>query len=141
MSIIRDSDKEAIKKEIAGLTGPVKLINFTQELECQYCKETNQIVKEVAELSDKATAETYNFVTDKEKVDSFKIDKIPATVIMGTDDRGIRFYGVPSGYEFISLLEAIRIVSSGNSGLQQRSKEVLGKLKKPLHLQVFVTPT
>lgn len=141
MGIIKDADKEAIKKELAGLTGPVKLINFTQELECQYCKETNQIVREVSELSNKITFETYNFIADKEMVGSLKIDKIPATIVMGSDDRGIRFYGVPSGYEFISLLEAIRMVSSGNSGLQQQSKEILGKLKKPLHLQVFVTPT
>jgi glutaredoxin-like protein len=141
MGIIKDADKEAIKKELAGLTGPVKLINFTQELECQYCKETNQIVREVSELSNKITFETYNFIADKEMVGSLKIDKIPATIVMGSDDRGIRFYGVPSGYEFISLLEAIRMVSSGNSGLQQQSKEILGKLRKPLHLQVFVTPT
>jgi len=141
MGIIKDADKEAIKKELAGLTGPVKLINFTQELECQYCKETNQIVREVSELSNKITFETYNFIADKEMVGSLKIDKIPATIVMGSDDRGIRFYGVPSGYEFISLLEAIRMVSSGNSGLPQQSKEILGKLKKPLHLQVFVTPT
>ena len=141
MGIIKDADKEAIKKELAGLTGPVKLINFTQELECQYCKETNQIVREVSELSNKITFETYNFIADKEMVGSLKIDKIPATIVIGSDDRGIRFYGVPSGYEFISLLEAIRMVSSGNSGLPQQSKEILGKLKKPLHLQVFVTPT
>jgi glutaredoxin-like protein len=141
VAILRDADREAIRKELAGLTGPVKLVNFTQELECQYCKETNQIVREVAELSDKITVETYNFVTDKEIVDKFKIDKIPATVVMGAEDRGIRFYGIPSGYEFVSLLEDIKMASAGVSGLQPQTREVLGRLKKPLHIQVFVTPT
>ena len=141
MAILRDVDRDAIRKELAGLTGPVKLINFTQELECQYCKETGEIIRELAQLSDKLSSESYNFITDKEMVDKFKIDKIPATVVMGQDDRGIRFYGIPSGYEFISLLEDIRMVSSGSSGLNPKTIEILGKLQKPLHLQVFVTPT
>jgi len=141
MAILRDVDRDAIRKELAGLTGPVKLINFTQELECQYCKETGEIIRELAQLSDKLSSESYNFITDKEMVDKSKIDKIPATVVMGQDDRGIRFYGIPSGYEFISLLEDIRMVSSGSSGLNPKTIEILGKLQKPLHLQVFVTPT
>jgi glutaredoxin-like protein len=140
MAMLKDSDKDAIRQQFRKLTGEVKLINFTQELECQYCRETNQIVKEVAELSDKITAETYNFVNDKEVGGKFNIDKIPATVVMGEEDRGIRFYGIPSGYEFSSLLESIRMVSAGESGLGKTSKEILGQLKKPLHLQVFVTP-
>ena len=141
MAILRDVDRDAIKKELAGLTGPVKLINFTQELECQYCKETGEIIRELTQLSDKLSSESYNFMTDKEMVDKFKVDKIPATVVMGQEDRGIRFYGIPSGYEFISLLEDIRMVSSGNSGLNPKTIEILGELQKPLHLQVFVTPT
>jgi glutaredoxin-like protein len=140
MALLKDSDKDAIKEQFAQLTGEVKLINFTQELECQYCRETNQIVREVAGLSDKITVETYNFVSDKKMADKFNIDKIPATVVTGEEDSGIRFYGIPSGYEFSSLLESIKMVSAGESGLGKTSKEILGKLKKPVHLQVFVTP-
>jgi alkyl hydroperoxide reductase subunit AhpF len=71
----------------------------------------------------------------------YKIDKIPATVIMGEDDKGIRFYGIPSGYEFVTLLDTIKMVSAGQSGLGDKSREFLAQLKKPVHLQVFITPT
>jgi glutaredoxin-like protein len=141
VAIISENDKEIIKKELAGLTGPVKLINFTQEMECQYCRETNLLLQEIAELSDKITTETYNFVTDAEMTSKYKIDKIPATVIMGGEDKGIRFYGIPSGYEFVTLLDTIKMVSAGDSGLDLKTKELLGQLKKPVHLQVFITPT
>jgi glutaredoxin-like protein len=117
------------------------LINFTQEMECQYCRETNSLLKEIAELSDKISVETYNFATDAEKTSKYKIDKIPATVIMGDEDKGIRFYGIPSGYEFVTLLDTIKMVSTGDSGLGLKTKEFLGQLKKPVHLQVFITPT
>ena len=139
--MLKESDKAVIRKEFEGLTGPVRLINFTQEHECNYCKETTQILNEVAELSDKITVEIYDFVKDKEKVDKYKIDKIPATVIVGDTDHAIRLFGIPSGYEFISLMDGIKMVSSGDSGLDIRTRESLKKLKKPLHFQVFVTPT
>jgi glutaredoxin-like protein len=141
MGIISEKDKDIIKKEFASLSGPVKLINFTQELECQYCRETMGLIKEISELSDKITTEVYNFITDKEATDTYKIDKIPATVITNGEDSGIRFYGIPSGYEFMTMLETIKMISTGKSGLSQESIDLVRELKKPIHLQVFVTPT
>jgi glutaredoxin-like protein len=141
MAIISENDKAIIKKELASLTGLVKLINFTQEIECQYCRETNSLLKEIAELSDKISVETYNFVTNAEMTAKYKIDKIPATVIMGGEDKGIRFYGIPSGYEFVTMLDTVKMVSAGDSGLSPKTREFLAQLKKPVHLQVFITPT
>lgn len=141
MAIISDKDKEIIKKELANLSGKVKLINFTQEIECQFCRETKTLLTEISELSDKISIEIFNFITDSEMTNKYKIDKIPATVIMGEDDKGIRFYGIPSGYEFVTLLDTIKMVSSGQSGLGDKSREFLAQLKKPVHLQVFITPT
>jgi len=141
MAIIPENDREIIKKELADLSGKVKLINFTQEIECQFCRETKTLLTEISELSDKIGIEIYNFITDSEMTNKYKIDKIPATVIMGEDDKGIRFYGIPSGYEFVTLLDTIKMVTAGQSGLGDKSREFLAQLKKPVHLQVFITPT
>jgi len=141
MGMINERDRELIKKEFAGLTGQVKLINFTQELECQYCRETNMLIKEIGELSPAITTEVYNFITDKEPTEKYKIEQIPATVIMGEKDYGIRFYGIPSGYEFVTMLESIKMIAAGESGLSQKSKDFLRDLKEPVNLKVFVTPT
>ncbi len=131
-----------IKKRFANLVNPVKIINFTQSLECQYCKETRQILEELSTLSDKITLEVYNFVSDKDKVDFYNIDKIPATVIASPDkDYGIRYYGIPSGYEFASLLEDIEMVSTGKHDLSDETVEKLKLISEPVHIQVFVTPT
>jgi glutaredoxin-like protein len=99
------------------------------------------LLEEVADLSDKIQLTVYNFQVDKEVAEKYKIDKIPATVLEGKKDYGIRYYGIPSGYEFSSLLEDIVDVSKNESGLTDDSKQMLAKIKKPLHLQVFVTPT
>ena len=147
MPLISEKDAEFLRKEFeTNLDAPVKLVMFTQEMECQFCAETRQIVEEVAALSDKVSAEIYDFVADKEKVELYRIDKIPAiAVVRAADgeerDYGVRFYGIPSGYEFTSVIEDIVDVSRGDSGLQPRSKEAVAGITEPVHFQVFVTPT
>ena len=141
MAMLEDKVKDQVKKELAGLKEEVKLIVFTQELECQYCRENRILTEEVASLSDKIGIEVYNFAIDKEKVEEYKVDKIPAIVVMGEKDYGIRFYGLPGGYEFVSLIEAIKVVSARDSGLAPESRELVKKLTRPVHIQVFVTLT
>jgi alkyl hydroperoxide reductase subunit AhpF len=141
MGLIRDEDAVEIRKRLQAMGGPAKLIHFTQELNLEYGAEAKQLVEEVAALSDKLSAETYNFLLDKEKVAEYGIDKVPATVVRNGKDFGIRFYGIPAGYEFATLLDAIVSVSQGESGLGDESKQKLAQITQPLHMEVFVTPT
>jgi glutaredoxin-like protein len=147
MALISEKDAEYLRGEFeTQLVNPVKLVMFTQSIECQFCAETRQIVEEIASLSDKITAEIYNFVTDKATAELYEVDKIPAIAVLRTEDGedkdyGIRFYGIPSGYEFTSVIEDIIDVSKGDSGLQPKTKEAVAGLTDPVHFQVFVTPT
>jgi glutaredoxin-like protein len=145
MSLLKEKDRQHLIKEFAALQAPVKILVFTQEMECDYCSDTRLIAEEVAGLSDKIALEIYDFVADRQMVEQYKIDKIPALVIMRggeqPKDYGIRYYGIPAGYEFSTLISDILMVSRGDSGLAADTKAYLAALKKPLHLQVFVTPT
>jgi len=141
MSLLNDEIMEHVKEELADLAGPVRLVVFTQDYECQFCAETRQLVEEIAQVSDQLTAEVYDFVTDKEKAEQLGIDKIPAIAVIGAEDYGVRFYGIPSGYEFPSLLHAIRLVAAGKPELSEETVEVLSALGEPVHIQVFITPT
>lgn len=141
MALLQEKDKEHILKMFNGLDKEITITFFTQAIECQYCADTRQILEEVSSLSDKVNLKIYDFVADKEAVKKYNIDKIPATVIEAQHDYGIRFYGIPSGYEFSSLLEDIVDISNGDSGLSEESKALLKEIDKPLRLQVFVTPT
>jgi glutaredoxin-like protein len=141
MAILSDRDRREVERQLQDLTGPVKLVNFTQELACQYCRETELLLREVAELSDKISLEIYNFQLDKEKVAQYRVDKIPATVVEGVKDFGIRFYGIPLGYEFASFLAAIQTASKGSTDLTPETKTALTGITQPTHIQVFSTPT
>jgi glutaredoxin-like protein len=145
MALLKEEDRNHLIEQFKSLETSVKLIVFTQKMECQYCKETRMIGEELAALSDKISLEVYDFEDDKEIAETYNIDKIPATIIMeGGDqpkDYGIRYFGIPSGYEFSSLIEDIMMISGGESGLSAATKDVLANLEEPVHLQVFVTPT
>ena len=141
MSLLNEEIAGQVRQELADLAGPVRLAMFTQEFECDLCTETRQLAEEVAQLSDQLTAEVYDFVGDKEKADELGVDKIPAIAVIGAEDYGVRFYGIPSGYEFASLLHAIKLVAAGKPELSDATIKTLAELKEPVHFQVFVTPT
>jgi glutaredoxin-like protein len=141
MSMLKDADKEQVQKQFEELVNPVQLIMFTQTIECEFCAETRDLVEEVTALSEKVEAVVYNFVTDKDKADDYGVDKIPAIAVIGEKDYGVRLYGIPAGYEFTSLIEAIKTVSTGKSGLSDATKEALADIDEPVQFQVFVTPT
>ena len=141
MVLLSDRDARDVRAQLASLTGSVALINFTQELACQYCRETEQLLREVAALSDKIRLEVYNFQLDKPQVAQYRVDKIPATVVAGAKDYGIRYYGIPLGHEFSAFLESIALVSRGATDLRAESRAALAEIVRPVHLQVFSTPT
>ena len=141
MGLISDKDKEIVRKKFGQLTYEVGLILFTQENECQFCKETREVAEEVASLSEKIRLDVYDFVKDKAKADEMGIDKIPAMVLMGDRDYGIRFFGIPSGYEFTTLIEDVIDIGARKTNLSEKTKKVLSELKNPVHIQVFTTPT
>jgi len=119
----------------------VRLVLFTQEVECAFCKETRQIVQLLSSLSAKIKPEVYDFMRDAERAKEFQVDKIPALMPIGAKDFGMRFYGMPSGYEFMSLVDAIIDASTGTTDLTERTKGIVRSIDRPVHIQVFVTPT
>ena len=155
MALLKPSDQEALRKELGKMTNPVRLAFFAQALDCETCDITKQILEEVASLSDKLELRTYNFAIDRDQVTQYGIQRIPATAILRLEggahaedpaqaverDYGIRYYGVPSGYEFMSLIGDLIDVSRGESGLSEESKQLLALVNSPLHFQVFTTPT
>jgi alkyl hydroperoxide reductase subunit AhpF len=141
MALLDDNVKEQVKTALGDLPHPVRLVMFTQEFECQFCRETRQLVEEVATVHDQVSAEILNFVVDKDETAAYGIDKIPAIAVVGEQDYGIRLFGIPSGYEFSSLIESIKLASSGQPQLSPAGLDFAANLKDPVHIQVYVTPT
>lgn len=135
-----------IREAFSNLKEPVAIIFFGSRENCEYCEDTRRLLEEVSGSDDRLTLKIYDIDTDFDVAKLYRVDKTPGIVIAAKDgeriiDFGIQYSGIPSGHEFSTLIQDIILVSSRDSGLNPQSREFLKKLEKPLHLQVFVTPT
>lgn len=142
MGMIPDDKKELLKTDFnQKLVNPVKIVMFTQEIECSSCAGTKELIQEVAAQNSKISVEVYDFVADAKKAKELGVNKIPALAIIGAKDYGVRIYGLPYGYELQTLIDAIINVSKGQTDLSAKTKEILADVKSPVHIQVFVSLT
>ena len=142
MPILTDSDQAAVRREFERLGGPVRLTVFSQELIAgDLCRQNEQLVREVAALSDKIGVEVLNLAIDRERALAYGVDEVPAIVVEGARDYGIRFFGIPSGYEFTNLIDAIIVASTGEPALAPETQAALAELTTDVHIKVFSTPT
>jgi glutaredoxin-like protein len=142
VGLIPDEHREHLRMELnEKLEKPVKIVMFTQEIECQFCIQTRQLINELAALNDKVKVEIYDFLKDSEKAKEYDVDKVPAIAIVGEKDYKIRFYGIPYGYELQTLLDAVINVSKGRTDVSEETRNRLREIKTPVHIQVFVTLT
>jgi glutaredoxin-like protein len=144
--LLNEEVKDQIRQLFGELEEPIKVLFFGEKTDCDYCDDTRQLVEELTALSEKVDMETYDLDEDAEISRQYRVDKSPGLVIArsngaGIQDFGIRFAGIPSGHEFSSLIQDIILVSKGDSGLSEETREFLGQLTEPVLLQVFVTPT
>jgi glutaredoxin-like protein len=152
MGIIGDEDAAQLREIFAQqLTDDVTIVHYTQHesrlivpgvVPCATCRDNQALLEELVGLSDHLTLELHDFKAEAELAAQRGIEKIPATVVRGTDGgERARFFGVPSGYEFTTLLEDILEVGGVGPQLSPESTAALAGLEGDVHIQVFVTPT
>lgn len=141
MAFIQEGDKAEIKAQVGDLVNEVKILVFTRSENCQYCGEVETIIGEFAEIFEKVRLEKYDIELNADVAKKYDVKRAPAIVITGEKDYGIRYYGLPAGYEFVALMNAVRMVGSNNSELAEETITQLSKITKPVHIQVFVTPS
>jgi len=144
--LLNDQVIDQVLEAFTNLQKPVVILFFGSRQNCDYCDDTHQLIEEVVALDKRLSLNRYDIDADQEVALLYRIDKTPGIVIAAGNgdhiiDYGIQYSGIPSGHEFSTLIQDILLVSGRDSGLNPQSREFLKKLEKPLHLQVFVTPT
>ena len=150
MALLPEDDRRQLRELFAErLSEPVTIHLYTQRAspltvpshECQTCRDTGALLAELAELSDKLTIVTHDFVGEAEDAKRLGIERIPALVFEGKGRGTVRYFGIPAGYEFAVLLEAVLDAARGTTDLAPATKRQIADLPKPVHLEVLVTPT
>ena len=135
-----------IRQTFEQMKEPVQILFFGSQDNCEYCTDTRQLLEEVAGIDEKVSLDFYDIKENADMAAKFNVERVPAIVIAAKNgdqvtDFGIQYSGIPAGHEFGTLINDIVLVSGRDSGLSAEAREYLKNLDKPLHLQVFVTPT
>ncbi len=150
MALISQEDRQTLQTLFAEeLQDDVNITYFTQResvliipgQECSYCKETRELLEELTETSDKLHLTVKDFVGDEQEAQSLGITRIPAFILQGQTKGAVRYFGIPAGYEFSTLVEDLIDVSKGTTKLSDTTREALATVDQDVHIQVFVTPT
>lgn len=138
--LLSEKDRSAIRARLKSMANPVRLVHFTQTLECARCSDALRLLTELAELSDKLSLQVLNLRLGRKRAAQYGIDRAPATLVHGEKDYGIHIFGLPAGYEFAVLIEDILLASRKSSGLDAKFRAALEGLRAPVRVQVFSTP-
>jgi alkyl hydroperoxide reductase subunit AhpF len=150
MAIISPEDRQSLQMLFEKeLQDDVNIAYFTQResvlsipgQESSTCKETRELLEELTGTSDKLHLTVKDFVRDEQEAQSLGITRIPAFILQGHTKGAVRYFGMPAGYEFSTLVEDLIDVSKGTTRLSEKTRESLATVEQDLHIQVFVTPT
>jgi alkyl hydroperoxide reductase subunit AhpF len=147
MSLLSPADQQKLRESFDEMTSSVRVLFFTQALDCEPCAQTRQILDELPALSARIAVEEVNFVLEKDRAAQYGIDRVPGLALLGQDAAGetrdtrIRFLGTPSGYEFVSLVQALLLAGGHESQLTPANRALVTGVSTPTTIQVFSTPT
>ena len=148
MALLSDDETARLRELLASeLSADVTLVNYTRSDaadgdDCPSCADTEALLRELCATSDHLSLEVHDVDAEPGLAADAGIELVPAVVVRGPGARGgVRLFGLPSGYEFASLLGDVIEVAAEADELSPETHAVLDALPRDLHLQVFVTPT
>jgi alkyl hydroperoxide reductase subunit AhpF len=150
MAFISDRDREHIKEHFdLSLVSDVEILMFTQRESliivpgrpsCETCGPTRELLEEVSALSDKISLKVYEVESSPDETEAYGIDYVPAFILKGAARGQVRFFGIPSGYEFPAFIDDLVDASTGSTDLSQETRDYLMLIIDNLNLKVFTTP-
>lgn len=139
MPELGERDRQVVARLFAGATRPVRVeVYVVGRPEAGPKTGFRAAIAEVAELVPLLQVAEYG--ADQAGA---AVERTPAVWLRDGDggDLRVRFYGLPTGYEFSSLLAAAADAATPQSALQSATLEALAGLEQDVQIKVFSTPT
>ncbi|MCE7741515.1 MAG: glutaredoxin [Candidatus Heimdallarchaeota archaeon] len=140
---VDDNIKRQVKEIFKHMENEVSVKLFVDKDKCLTCAQTKEILELLVELApeNKLVLTIFNKEDNPPEIDKYGVKRFPTILLHGDEEYKVVFTGIPSGYEFGSLVEDILDISARKVTLKPENLEKIKKIDKPMHIQVFVTPT
>ena len=140
--MFRPEEEARVRELLAGLERPVELFlalgpegtPLPGARDIDFGAEALRLCEELAACADAVSLRV------EEEPEGF--ERFPAISIRpGGEEAGVRYEGLPWGYELSSLVGAVREAGRREPSLRPESLAALAELDRDLRVDVFVTPT
>ena len=147
MGLLSESDvkylKDLFEKE---LEDDVNIVVFKsdEKSKCEYCDITLEVLEELSDIDPRIKLHVLDIDSDLEQKRKYGVELVPAIVFLTSDgeDKGVRYFGIPSGHEFSTVIQNVISFSKGaKPELSSESIEKISGIDIPVEILVFVTPT
>ena len=138
--LFNEEVEKQLKEVLANMINPITILMFSDG-DCLTCKETKQLLLEVADLNSKISLEIKEVKDASLEVKQYEIDLVPSFVILDMKKKyqGVKFNGIPAGHEINSLVSAILEMSGLQIGVDKSLIKRIKKINKPVNIKVFIT--
>jgi hypothetical protein len=149
MGILNEQVRQQLRDRFAEtLKDPVELTLYTRPgtgrlilpggLGCATCEDARALAEDLAD----AAPELVKLNVIDVSVEAGEVRDVP-TLALGLPDEEARisWQGLPAGFEFATVVDAIERASSGDLGLAPETDQALERLAEPVEVMVFATPT
>jgi alkyl hydroperoxide reductase subunit AhpF len=149
MAILNEQVKQQVRERFAErLSGPVQLKLYLRPgsgrlilpsgMGCPTCDEARELAEDLQQAAPEQIQLEVIDVTTQES----DVTELPTlTLAFPGEEPRIRWQGLPAGYEFATVVDAIERVSTGDHGLSEATVQRLAEVTEPLEVMVFATPT
>src|SRR5205814_8973492 len=158
VGLFRESEEQAVRDLFAKLEHAIELVLVLGPEETpmpgardiDFAGEAQKLVEGLAELGELVSTRVLDCAGEPPgapappplvRFADEPLRGFPAIALLADgDDTGIRYYGLPWGYELSSLVGAVVEAGRPESSLHERSLELLDGLERDVAIEVFVTP-
>ena len=143
--LLDDGVRRQVKEILDDMENTVRVLVFESagtHRNDEYIEITKQLVSELEEITEKVKGEYYEVPSEEAGKYGITEELLPAMVLLTEDgtDLGVRFYGVPAGHEFSTLLQDLVMMSKGGQvHFSEESKARLKTIDKEMRIRVFIT--
>lgn len=143
MGMFDEKTKKKLTEILSEMKEEVKIIFFTDNKEENATKETGLFLDEIGLMSNKILIEKKEIGKDKITDEQYDVDKVPAMILVDSKGKntGVRYFGLPGGYEINSFVKGILEVSGKRDKIPDELISRINKIDKKIHIQVFVSMT
>jgi len=131
--VLQEADKRKVGEFLKGVE--LKLLLFKDE-NCQFCDVIEALLDDLQQVSN-VTFEVK--AMDDPLAKAYGLVKAP--VILPEKHPNLRYFGIPSGHEFMPFLATLKAAATGKLDLPADFQARVKNFNRPTDIKVFITPT